>query len=858
MRTRVLGLFSGKQAQNAVGIIVRAVGIIFFLRQTRHRTFGTSTNPNPIGMTATLPFRTLWLLALSFSFLTLPVLGQTGTTVKGTVQDTHHNPLAYGTVSLLSLPDSGLVDAQMTDEAGAYVFAKVAAGRYLVKVSRIDFNPVASAPLEVGTQPVQVPLLQATEKATALKEVVVQGQRPLLEQQADRLILNVEKLNTTGENSLEILKNAPGVRLDKDDNIVFRGSASVNVLINGKMTYMTGTELSTYLKSLPASSVSKVELMANPPASYDAAGTAGIINIVLKRDLAKGMNGTATLTTGYGTYGKVSGGVNLNYNLGKLSLYTRLNAGHYNSYNRLTMERTIRDSLYRSVNYWQPTTKSVNVVAGADYFINKRHTVGIMVKGYTSPEDALTTSQSVNYDVPGNAIGNVQMQNPREVASNNYSLNLNYKFDMDSTGRSLSFDADYVRYQNGQDDFFENQYIGAAVANGKELENFRSFSDAAAQIYALKVDYVHPLGASWKAETGWKSSWVRNDSDIRYETRQENSWQNDARRTNHFLYDENINAGYVSLSKQVNKHLSLKAGLRTEQTISTGNSLTTVKVVDRNYWEFFPSAFVSYTPQDDHQFSTSYSRRISRPSYRSLNPFTFYSDPYTAIQGNPFLQPSFSNSLMFSYTFKNFQLLSISYLQQNDFVMPVVTQNDDTKESISTDQNLSRARSLSFSSGGTLPVRKWWSANVQVQGSLNKVSTPVQGEQYNQEQFSWDLSTDHNFTLPKDFSVQYSAYYSSPSVSGLFRTEANYQMSLGGKKTFMDGRATLSLKLNDIFDTSRFRAKLNYGNVHMYWQNEWESRRLNLSFSYKFGNSKIKTARNRRTGTSEEENRVSK
>ncbi len=789
--------------------------------------------------------------------LSIAVQAQTGTTVKGNVQTAKKEPLSFATVLLLALPDSSIAYSQMTDDAGTYTFEKVAAGRYVVKASRIDYNAAATA-IQVGNQPVQVPVLQASEKATALKEVVVQGQRPLLEQQADRLIMNVDKLNTAGENSLEILKNAPGVRLDKDDNIVFRGSSSVNVLINGKMTYMSGAELSRYLKSLPASALTKVELMANPPASFDAAGTAGIINLVLKRELTKGMNGSVNLGTGYGAYEKVWGGLNLNYNLGKFSFYTRLNTGHYNSFNRLTMERTINDSLYRSVNYWHPITKSVNVVAGGDWFISKKHTVGLMLKGYTSPENTMTTSQTLQYDIPGNAIGSAHMRNPRTVDSYNYSLNANYKFDIDTTGRSVTIDADLVQYQNGNDEQFTNQFFGNAIKNGQKLEQLQSLSDAAVRIYAVKADYVHPFGQNWKLESGWKSSWVRTDADIRFEREQEGSWQNDPKRTNQFLFDENINAGYVSLSKKVSKALSLKAGLRAEQTISEGTSRTLSAPVDRDYWQLFPSVFVSYTPQEDHQFSTSYSRRISRPGYKSLNPFTFYSDPYTGLRGNPFLQPSFSNSFMFSYTFKNFQLLSISYLEQKDFVVEVPVQNDQTKETVSTPQNLARATSLSFSSGGTLPVRKWWSANVQVQGTLNQIHTPVQGEQYNQKQFSWDLSNDHNFTLPKDYSVQFSAYYSSPSVSGLFQNRESYQLNIGAKKTLMKGKATLSLRLNDIFDTARFRAYLRYNNVNMYWQNQWESRRLNLSFDYRFGNTKIKTARSRRTGTTEEENRVSK
>lgn len=694
------------------------------------------------------------------------------------------------------------------------------------------------------------------EQANALQEVVVKGQKSVLEQLSDRLVLNVEQLNTAGDNSLEVLKKAPGVRLDKDDNIIFRGSSNVNVMLNGKMTYMTGTELSNYLKSLPASAVSKVELIANPPASFDAAGTAGVINIVLKRDETLGMKGTANLTLGQGKYEKLSGSTNLNYNTGKVSLYTRLNAGYYNSFNRLTLERNINDSLYRQVNYWHPITNSLSYTAGADYFISKKHTIGVMAKGYTSPVDTRTTSQSHNYDEERNLFGRLSMENPSKSTGGNYSLNLNYKYDIDTTGRTFTFDADYVHYNSSKDETFTNNYYDAVGELVRPSEELRSFSGGDVSIKALKVDYVHPFGKDWKAEAGAKSSWVHNDNSIRFEVQQEQGWVNDTKRTNRFMYKENINAGYITLSKQFSPKLSIKAGLRAEQTIGEGNSEVTGESIERNYWKLFPSLFVSYSANDDNQFSASYSRRISRPSYGSLNPFIFYADPYTALQGNPFLQPSYSNSLMASYTYKNFQVLSISYLQMSDFVMDVIDQNDETKVSISMLQNLSNASSLRLSSGGTMPVTAWWSADVQLTGAYNRIHTPVQGVNYNKEQFAWEASADQNFLLPKNYKLQLSGYYSSPSIDGLYNMKANYQIDLGAKKTFWNDKATVSLKLRDVFNSSRSRATLKYSNVDMFWQNQWESRRLSLSFDYKFGNAKVKAARNRKTGTSEEENRL--
>ncbi|WP_137758365.1 outer membrane beta-barrel family protein [Pontibacter sp. SGAir0037] len=797
------------------------------------------------------------VLAIAFCFFAVNAQAQTAATVKGTVINAStQKPLDYVSVVLLQLPDSAVVASEMTDAAGAYTFAQVKQGRYAVKALMVGYVPAKSIPFEVKQQEVQVPAIVLHERDNALQEVVVKGQKPLLEQEADRVVMNVEQLNTAGDNALEVLKYAPGVRLDKDDNIIFRGSGSVNVLINGKMTYMSGAELQNYLKSLPASAVSKVELMANPPASFDAAGTAGVINIQLRRDETLGMNGTANLGVGQGAYEKVWGGLNLNYNTGKVSLYTRLNAGHYNSFNRLTLKRNINDSLYNQVNYWHPITKSYNVTAGADYFISKKHTVGLMAKGYASPENTLTTSNSVNYDAAGKAFGSMSMHNPKESNTDNYSLNLNYKFDIDSTGRTLSFDADYVNYSLDADEHFTNNFYGAAGEATQAPAQLRSFSSGGASIRSVKVDYVHPFGKGYKAEAGLKSSWVRTDSEIRFEELQEQGWLNDIKRTNSFVYDENIHAAYLSLSRKFSQKLSMKAGLRAEQTNGKGCSANTDQVVDPDYLKFFPSLLMSYSANDDNQFSVSYSRRISRPSYRNLNPFTFFSDPYTALEGNPFLQPSFSNSLQFNYNYKSFQLLSLSYLESNDFVMNVIEQNDETKVSISRPENLAKSTYLSIGSGGTIPVNSWWTSTLQLEGAFATVSSPVRDIDYNSEQFTWSVSVDQNFNLPKDYKLQFYGYYSSPSVQGLYRAKSNYQIDLGAKRTLLDGKATISLKLRDVFNTSRFRSTINYGNVDMYWQNQWESRRLNLTFDYKFGSNKVKTARNRRTGTGEEEGRL--
>jgi hypothetical protein len=692
--------------------------------------------------------------------------------------------------------------------------------------------------------------------AIQLKEVSIQSRQPVVVEKADRTIVDVEKMNTTGDNALDVLKRTPGVKLDKDENIVMKGRTGVNVMIDGKMTYMSGMQLTTYLKSLPATVLSKIELMSSPPSSFDAAGSAGIINIKLKRNRMKGMNGNVNIGAGYGKYEKANAGVNLNYNTGKLSTYLRLNSGHYSSYNRLVLNRTIDDMQFNQVNLWRPVTESTWFTTGADYFANDRHTFGIMVKGDGSPYHSNSYSNSISYDSNGTITGKVNALNPQKNTSSNYAYNLNYRFNIDSNGRELGIDADYVTYNSSRDEHFTNDYLdGKDIALDNPVQ-LRNYSSGNVTIYAFKMDYVHPFTKSLKAEAGLKSSWVTTENDARFDSLKTVGWLNAANRTNKFLYHEHINAAYLSLSKSF-KNFEFKGGLRAEQTLGDGTSSSTNVTIDRKYWQLFPTLFAAWKVDSSSLINAKYSRRINRPSYSSLNPFVMFSDPYTALKGNPLLLPSFSSNVELTYSYKNFRILSFNFSRTTDVISEVITQNDVTKESISSPENLSKSTSIYIATGSPFDVTKWWNTNNELAGSYDAIESPVQGKDYNFSRFSWSISSDHTFTLPKDYQLSLTGNYSSPSISGLFRTLANYQVDFGAKKTFMNKKATISFKLNDLFATSKFRAVLTYNNVNTYWQNEWESRKISMNLSYKFGNMKIKTARNRRTSTAEEQGRVS-
>ena len=789
--------------------------------------------------------------------LVLPMLSQRAAaqaTATGTVLDKAGRPLAFATAVLLQLPDSAIANSQTTTEQGAYVFSGIKPGRYCVKAMMMSYRNTRTTAFVVDKEPVTVPGLRLAPAATALKEVTVTGTTPMLELHADRTVVNVDRLNTAGENALEILKKAPGVTLDKDDNVVYRGSTGVNVLIDGKLTYMSGGALSAYLKSLPASAISQIELMPNPPASMDAAGTAGVLNIKLRRSQLPGLSGTYNLNGGYGRYEKSWAGTNLSYNVGKVRLFARLDGGRYNSFNRLTMVRTIRDSLFNQENLWRPLTYTGTYATGADVALTAKQNIGIQLRGSADQTTALRTSNSVTTDLTGNPGGRRQMTNPENSTNTNQALNLYYRFALDSTGRELSADVDYVRYASISNQRFNNLVFGAGSEQSRPAEQLRSAASSETTIRAAKIDYVHPFaGTKWRAETGVKTSWVTSRSAIQFDKLAGSDWQADALRTNQFQYDEHISAGYFSVNTAINR-LELKAGLRGELTQTTGRSATTGQQVDRSYFQLFPSAFASYKITEHDQVSASVSRRISRPNYQSLNPFLNYTDFYTAQQGNPFLAPSLSQSFVFNYLHKDFQILSMSYLHETNSVNNVVTQNDATKVSTSTPQNLAQTSTLTLSSGGHTDITKWWGMDNQLSGSYTQVETTVEAQSVRLASYNWEASSNHTLILPRSYKLTVGGDYSSPAVMGLFRTKANGQLNLGLKKQIWAEKASLSLRVNDVFNTSRFRSTLQYNNVNQTWNNQWESRRVTLTFTCKIGSGKTQTRH--AAASADEEGRV--
>jgi outer membrane receptor protein involved in Fe transport len=797
------------------------------------------------------------------SFIIIPFTkAQTPAQLNGKILDEQQKKVEGATVTLLDSKDSSLVKTTLSEVTGDFHFENIKSGSYLVAATAIGYKKAFSSLFSIDANGKTVTLqpVKLTAESKTLGEVTVTAQKPFIERKADRLIVNVEGSTVSvGNTALEVLQKAPGVSVDKDDNISMNGKNGVLIMLDGKPTYMSNADLANMLRSMQSNQIESIELITNPSSRYDAAGNAGIINIKTKRNKNMGFNGSLTAGTGYGRTSKYNAGANLNFRQGKFNVYGNYNYGNNGNKNTFTLDRIVNNNgaitRFNQDNGWDARRANNSYKAGIDFFASKKTTIGFLVNGYNNSVKELSNSGTLILDqsfVPGSSI-NVTGKNKQSYVNN--AFNFNTKTSFDSTGRELSFDADYSKYKGKLDEFRDNFYIQSDGTAQKATKFIHNFAPADIDVKSAKLDYTHPINKTLKIELGWKSSWVTTDNNLQFDTLRNNLWISDAGRTNHFIYKENINAGYVNLNKQF-KSTTIQFGLRTEHTNSKGNSITQNNVVEQDYIKFFPSASISQKLGKDHQLGLNYSRRIDRPSYDNLNPFVYILDDYTYVQGNPYLNPQYTNSTELSYTFKGSYTASLSYSKTKNVMTEITEQNNQTNITYAQQRNLNNQTVYSLNIYAPIPFRKWWNMNNNIQVFNLGFKSELFGSTLDVNQTVFQLNTDNQFTINKTTGAEISFWYMTPLKYGIFEIKNTPALNVGIKRSFMDSKMNLKLNLNDVFNTRRNIGSTNYANMNFIFSNKWESRVANLSLTYRFGNSNVKGERERKTGLDTETSRM--
>ncbi|WP_162944967.1 outer membrane beta-barrel family protein [Flavisolibacter nicotianae] len=816
--------------------------------------------------------RTASLLFCFFIAGLFSATAQNTTKILGTVNDESGKAVPAATVSLLKASDSALVKVALSEATGTFEFNGVKDGSYLLAVSNVGYAKATSKSFTLSQgQSLELPAITLAASAASLSSVTVQARRPLVENKIDKMVVNVDASPTNaGSTVLEVLEKSPGISVDRDGNISLKGKQGIVVLMDGKQTYLSGQDLANLLRNMPANQLDQIEIMTQPSAKFDAAGNSGIINLRTKKSTLRGFNGAINLGYVQGRYPKSPNSVQFNYRTPRLNLFSNFSYSYWSGFNDQTLLRTFRNSsgevtaVFDQVANQRNHSTNYNGRVGLDYNLNAKTTIGILVNGTTRPGLWQNRGRA---DIK-NGAGAIDSFNTAFTENrdrwNNIGGNLNFKRVLPGTGHELTADFDYLRYTTGTKQVSDNYNYspGGALLSDPFLLRGNLPSDII--IYSGKADYVRALKDGAKVEAGVKSSYVSTDNDAQYTRydRQSDGWYIDNTRSNHFLYTENINAAYVNVSRQL-KGWGFQAGLRAENTVADGNQMGNATQKDstfhRSHTQFFPTAYISYNANDKNTFSLSYGRRIERPNYQDMNPFQYFLDQYTFRQGNPTLMPQFTHNIELSHNYKSALNTTLNYTSTTDILNDILKQNDETKVTYQTKENIASRKVLGLSLSYNASLTKWWTTSLFSNVNYNHYKGLVNNTDLDVKLATFMFSGNQVFRFAKTWSAEISGFYrSAAQETGMYLIRPMGVFSFGFAKQLLNNKANLKLNIYDPFYVQKAKVDVKLGNIDAFVLNRWDNRRVALTFTYRFSKGQNgPPQQRRRTGSSQEEqNRV--
>lgn len=807
--------------------------------------------------------RKLSILIFLFLALSRPASAQTKSgNISGAIQFANAG-IVGATISVLRAKDSSLAKMSISDKTGAFEIEHVTNGQYLLKITAIGYAPFISKSfiLSADNSNVNIQTIELIKTSKELQAVRVTAARPLIENKIDKLVVNVEAaISSAGSTALDVLEKSPGVSSDRDGNISLKGKQGVIILIDGKQTYLSAADLATLLKNTPANQLDQIEIMSQPSAKYDASGNSGMINIKTKKNQQQGFNGSLSLSYTQGKYGKSNNSFVFNKRKGKVNLFATIGVSYNKNFFDIDLTRNIRNSSGSAItSVFNQTTANYrhdqpnSIKAGIDFFASKKTTLGAVVN-FTYLNAGGGGESSTDIYNGSNMLTSRNIANTEFTYDwHNYSSNINFRHVIDSTGREITADADYIRYHKTNPGINDN-YTYDPFDN---LIGFpfllRSSTPSDFNIYTAKIDYVHPIKKVAKIEAGVKSSYVKTDNvaDYTYYDDPTSSWKTDS-RTNHFKYNENINAAYVNASKQVNKW-GYQLGLRLENTVAKGIQETNSKSFQKNYTQLFPTAYVSYTADKKNTFALSYGRRIDRPNYQDMNPFRYFLDKFSYREGNPDLTPQFTHNVELSHNYKGQLNTSINYTRTTDIITDIFIQNDKDSTLAYKRQNVATRRNIGLSVNYNKAINKIWNLSFFANVFNSYYNGIINNALLNIGYTSFQLNATNQFKFKKGWTAELGGLYRYKALDASSLGKSIGMISFGAAKQILKTKGTVRLNIRDPFYTMYYRGITKFDNIDMKTKLKLDSRTIALAFTYRFGKNQNNIPQRKRTNASQEE-----
>ena len=804
----------------------------------------------------------LFLLALNL--LSLPII-QSQNSIRGLVRDSKNLALSSATALLLEVKDSSLVKGVICNEQGLFLFDKIATGSYLVGINMVGYSPVFSKSFTVNADKPVTDLgnITMSEDNKMLGEVSVVAQRPFLEQKIDRTVVNVaNSITNAGGNALEVLQRSPGVQVNRlTKSISLLGKEGVVIMINGKISRQPSDAVVQMLEGMNANNIDRIELIHTPPANFEAEGNAGIINIVLKSTGDEGLNGGYSANAGYGRGEKYGAGAYFNYRKSKVNWFGNydynfdLNPQVFTNYRGVQQGNDFLETATFSDRPHTPTSMH-NARLGADFQLSKKTVLGVLGT-FFDRNWYMEAENDILYSRNGVVESRLLMPNTETNKARSFAGNINLTHQF-TKNQSINLDADYVEYDITNPSHYHvlNYEQGGDIIT--PLYQLRISKKTPISVAVAKADYALNINEKTKLETGGKVTSMRFDNDVRVDSLPaQKDWVVLPALTSLFHLDEDVLGAYATFSSSVNAKTDIKAGLRYEYTRTNLGSETQPNVVDRQYGSWFPSVFVTRKLTETQTLNLSYSRRISRPQIRNLAPWLIFSDPTTVEGGNPALQPSFTDAVKLDYGFKSWKF-GLSYSVENAPMRFVPEVDPVTNRQINKFENLDNEKVI----GATLfiplhPIKGW-----QMQNNLfinsTELNLVLEGRKIQLTNINYGFNSTNTFTLPKGFSVEVSGNYMSPGYWGVAKWRATGSANIGVQKDLGEKWGKLRFSATDLFLSTNWYGVTNQPEINLLVTSSYQfaERTFMLTWTNTFGNKKVKSARERQTGSAEEMRRI--
>ena len=795
------------------------------------------------------------IIVLTLLINIIPAVSNGQFIVRGTVTDAEGEPLSLATVVLLTSSDSTLTKGEVADLDGGFELNIDRRENYILRVSMVGFTTFYSDPFQLSESNTlkDFGTLVLHTGNLELGSIQVTADRPFIIREIDRTVLDIEnRVSTAGATTLEILERAPGIIINRQNNsITMLGKEGVNVMINGKEQYMPADALLNYLAGLEAGNIRSIELITTPPASFDAEGNAGFINIELKENRDSGFNGTTSVSTGYGRGETGNVSLNLNYRASKVNIsgsysYLRNGQEQFTTLFRQTGSVAGLSEVFLNSDR-APTQNNHNGRISIDYNLSEHTTLGMLVSGYANRWDmeAVNDSRFRFSDIPDTLLTS------RNSEDNDWNhlhtnLNLSHRF---GDGGSMNLDLDYLVYDNNNPVSYDLTYSDV-TDNILREERVFSQKDTPFDIAVAKADYTRPLGDAIKLSSGFKFSQSKFENNVLVE---ENEVPLPGFTSQSDLEEQTL-AAYSQLDYRLNENTALKAGLRFEQSNTELISSNGGTVVDRNVGRLFPSVFFTHDINQQNSLNFSYVKRINRPAFSDMAPFVIFLTPNTSFGGNSALQPAVAHSFQVGYQFKDFNITAQYSLEDSSIVRFQNRFNTADNTQLIVPDNLRDQQIFTTSIAFPLRVADWWRMRYSATYTRRESGIRDNSESITFRNNNLAVNGSQSFTLGENLRAEISGFYQTRSQVGNVRFNSLASLNVGIRKQFSNN-SRLSFNVSDILNTLKRTGITNMTNDNFFVNRtfDFSQRTFKLTYSFSFGSQNIKGARDRDSAREEQE-----